>query len=142
VVGVVSCYACGRVLPYDCVCDMDPEDKVRLFYTLWTKEGELCRAMIDGHVPSVRLVFLDFNGELLRSVRLRPKARQNGETDFTLSLDDIDVRWPCVTLAILEDLDGRPLYMRWFRFGSLGRYSFRWTVGASPEGFKKFHVDP
>jgi hypothetical protein len=139
---VVSCYACGRILPYDCACDMDLEDKVRLFYTLGAKEGELCRAILDGHVPNVRLVFLDFDGEVLYSVRLRPKARRNGGTEFTLSLDDVDIKWPCVVFTILEDKDGCPLYMRWFKFNSAGKYSLRWTVGMPPEGFKKVHADP
>jgi hypothetical protein len=121
---------------------MDPEDKVRLFYTLGAREGELCRAMLDGHVPGVRLVFLDFDGKLLRSVRLRPKVQRKNGTVFTLSLDDTDVSWPCIVLAILEDRDGCPLYMYRFRFDSPGKYSFVWALGMSPEGFKKVRADP
>jgi hypothetical protein len=115
------------------VCEIDPEEKRRMFYKQLVRMVELCQAITAGHVPKIRLVSMNIMGRLLRSVRLQAEEIVKDRTTFTLILHEVPVEEPGIVFMILEDIHEYPLYVHWLGFAKPEKFMLKWSVGVEPD---------
>jgi hypothetical protein len=115
------------------VCEIDPEEKRKMFYKQVARMAELCQAITTGYVPKIRLVFINAEGELLRSVRLQARNITRERTTITLSLHDMAVEQPSIVFMILEDIHEHPLYVHWLKYAPPEKVTLKWSLGVEPD---------
>jgi len=98
---MVTCFKCMNKLPYDCICKITEEIKVRHYFTAALRELQLCLAMLNGYKPMIKA-----GDQLIQA----SKVERKGALFNVIFPELIDVDWRKCRTFILLDKEGKPLY--------------------------------
>jgi len=126
---MVSCPACGRDLPYDCICCGTREERLDAYLRQLAREVELVKLVICGYRPTIEVAFFDDGERELRRERHVARVVETDTFEFDLRVDTQGPQGAVWMEAILYDADGRILFRRRLRSDFAGEVTLNWHIG-------------
>jgi len=109
---MVHCLICYQELPYDCVCDVPPEEKLLRYIESAEREVELIIAIGKGFKPKIQAIMVKREKQADKDFIMDIEPETEKVTDYFYKLKfKIDIKSYQPIFLILLDTRGEPLYV-------------------------------
>jgi len=110
---MVHCPICYEELPYDCVCDVSPEEKLLRYIESAQRETELLIAIGKGFKPKIQAIMVKRAEQTGKDFIMGIEPEIEKVTDYYYRLKfKINIESCYPIFLILLDTRGEPLYVR------------------------------